>query len=207
MEFRSRKPLDGIGTIAGRAVAVLLLPLVALVTLVYLPFILLSSNEKPIWWQKRPGFRGSDLRIPKFSTMNPDANGKLRETWFGKIVRPLGLDEILQIYLIAKGDMQWFGPRPIERHLLTDEYIDLVLSRTKPGFFNTRSLITGVGNQAVFAGRVSIAEMGQFDLHDLEHWSGWHATKLFFRTALVVLRLRRYNSVPGLNASAQEAEL
>jgi lipopolysaccharide/colanic/teichoic acid biosynthesis glycosyltransferase len=208
MVSESRKRLDGAGIIIGRIVAVLLLPFVALLTLLYLPFILLSSNESPIWWQKRPGYRGGDLRIPKFSTMNADASGKLRETWFGKIVRPLGLDEILQIYLIAKGDMQWFGPRPIERHLLTGDYIESVLSLTKPGFFNSRSLLTGIGNRAVFAGQVSVAQMGEYDLYDLRQWSSWHAAKLVFRTALVVLRLRRYSTIPGLNVvSAQTLEL
>ncbi len=190
LAVRSRKSLTGFGSVMGRVVAVLVSPFVLLLTALYLPFILISSNETPIWKQKRVGYKGKDLWVPKFSTMNADRDGTLHETWFGRLIRPVGLDEILQIFLIAKGEMQWFGPRPFLRAHLNAEYIHTVLSHTKTGFLNSRSLGTGIGNRALQDGKVSIAEMIRYDVDDLEKWSPQYATKLFVMTALQVLRIR-----------------
>jgi lipopolysaccharide/colanic/teichoic acid biosynthesis glycosyltransferase len=185
-EFVSNKPVGSVGTACGRVVACLFAPFVLMLTALFLPLILLSSNEFPIWRQKRVGYRGLDIWIPKFSTMNVAASGELRETWFGRVVRPIGLDEILQIFLIAKGDMQWFGPRPFLRKDLDELYISSVLSRTKPGLFNSRSLATGAGNRALQEGVISIAEMIRYDLSDLENWSFSYASRLVFRTIVMM---------------------
>jgi len=187
-EIVSHKPLGSLGSSLGRAVACLLTPLVVLLAMLFLPFILASSNEFPIWRQKRVGYRGRDILVPKFSTMNVVASGELRETWFGRLIRPVGLDEILQILLIAKGDMQWFGPRPFLRKDLDELYIDSVLSRTKPGLFNSRSLATGAGNRALQEGVITIAEMIRYDLSDLQDWSFLYASRLVFRTMMMMVR-------------------
>lgn len=185
----SNKPLNSLGSVAGRIVALLLTPPVLLVSLLFLPLILLSSNESPIWRQRRVGYRGLDILVPKFSTMNVGASGELHETWFGRFVRPIGLDEILQVFLIAKGDMQWFGPRPFLRKDLSELYITSVLSHTKPGMFNSRSLATGIGNRALQEGGVSIAEMIRHDLSDLEQWSFSYASRILLGTMAMVARV------------------
>jgi lipopolysaccharide/colanic/teichoic acid biosynthesis glycosyltransferase len=185
----SRKSLTSPGSLVGKAVACLLVPFVLLVSVLFLPFILLSSNESPIWRQKRVGYRGGDIMVPKFSTMNVAPSGELHETWFGRLVRPIGLDEILQVFLIAKGDMQWFGPRPFLRKDLDDVYIHSVLSHTKPGLFNSRSLATGIGNRALQEGGISIAEMIRYDLSDLENWSFSFASRMLLRTLAMVARI------------------
>jgi lipopolysaccharide/colanic/teichoic acid biosynthesis glycosyltransferase len=187
-EFASKKPLGLLGTVLGRIVAWLLSPLVLLLALLFIPFILASSNEFPIWRQKRVGYHGLDIWVPKFSTMNVVASGELRETWFGRLIRPVGLDEILQILLIAKGDMQWFGPRPFLRADLDELYISSVLSHTRPGLFSSRSLATGMGNRALQEGGISIAEMIRYDLADLENWSFWYASRLLRGTMLMAAR-------------------
>ena len=172
-------------------VACLLVPLVVVIAVLFVPFILLSSNESPIWKQRRAGFRGQDLWVPKFSTMNVNSFGEVYETWFGRIIRPFGLDEILQILLIAKGDMQWFGPRPFLRNHLDEQYVKSVLPYTKPGFFNSRSVATGIGNRALEQGGITISEMIQYDRQDLENWSVRYATCLFLKTILMMLRIKR----------------
>lgn len=187
-EFTSNKPVDSLGSAFGRIAACFFVPLVLLLTVIFFPCILASSNEFPIWRQKRVGYRGLDIWVPKFSTMNVAASGELRETWFGRLVRPIGLDEILQILLIAKGDMQWFGPRPLLRADLEDLYINSVLSRTKPGLFSSRSLATGAGNRALQEGVISITEMIRYDLSDLENWSFSYASQLVFRTIAMMAR-------------------
>ena len=187
-EFTSNKSLGSFGSAFGRIVACFFVPPVLLLTALFLPFVLASSNEFPIWRQKRVGYRGLDIWVPKFSTMNVVAPGELRETWFGRLVRPIGLDEILQILLIAKGDMQWFGPRPFLRADLDDLYINSVLSCTKPGLFGSRSLATGAGNRALQEGVISITEMIRYDLSDLENWSFSYASRLVFRTIAMMAR-------------------
>jgi lipopolysaccharide/colanic/teichoic acid biosynthesis glycosyltransferase len=187
-EFTSNKSLGSFGSALGRIVACFFVPLVLFLTALFLPFILASSNEFPIWRQKRVGYRGLDIWVPKFSTMNVVASGELRETWFGRLVRPIGLDEILQILLIAKGDMQWFGPRPFLRADLDDLYINSVLSHTKPGLFGSRSLATGAGNRALQEGVISITEMIRYDRSDLENWSFSYASRLVFRTIAMMAR-------------------
>jgi lipopolysaccharide/colanic/teichoic acid biosynthesis glycosyltransferase len=184
--FASSKPLGLLGNALGRAVAWLLAPFVLMLSALFLPFIVVSSNEFPIWRQKRVGYRGLDIKVPKFSTMNVATSGELRETWFGRLIRPIGLDEILQILLIAKGDMQWFGPRPFLRADLDELYISSVLSHTKPGLFSSRSLATGIGNRALQEGEISLAEVIRYDRADLENWSFWYASRLLFRTMLMV---------------------
>ena len=185
-EFTSNKPLGLMGSVLGRIIAGLLLPLVGLLTLAFLPFILVSSNEFPLWRQKRVGYRGRDIWVPKFSTMNVVASGELVETWFGRLIRPVGLDEILQILLIAKGDMQWFGPRPLLRKDIDDGYIASVLSYTKPGLFSSRSVATGIGNRALQEGVISLPEMIRYDVADLENWSFGYASRLLGRTVLMM---------------------
>jgi lipopolysaccharide/colanic/teichoic acid biosynthesis glycosyltransferase len=187
-EFASNKPLGLLGSAIGRIVAWLLVPIVLLLTVLFLPLILASSNEFPIWRQKRVGYRGLDISVPKFSTMNVVASEELRETWFGRLIRPVGLDDILQILLIAKGDMQWFGPRPFLRKDLDEFYINSVLSHTKPGLFSSRSLATGIGNRALQEGEITIAEMIRYDLADLENWSFSYASRLLLKTMLMVAR-------------------
>ena len=186
--FTSRKPLFSVGSVLGRIVAVLLTPFVLFLTVLFLPLVLLSSNEFPIWRQKRVGYRGLDIRIPKFSTMNVTASGELHETWFGRLVRPIGLDEILQIFLIVKGDMQWFGPRPFLRKDLNERYVESVLSYTKPGLFNSRSLATGIGNRALQEGGIDITGMIRYDRDDLRNWSFLYACGLLLQTMVTVTR-------------------
>jgi lipopolysaccharide/colanic/teichoic acid biosynthesis glycosyltransferase len=183
-----RKNVNDSWTLAGRIIAFILMPVVFLLSLLYLPFILISSKEAPIWHQKRVGFKGRDIYVPKFSTMNIDSSGVYRETWFGYLARPLGLDEILQVWSIVKGEMQWFGPRPFIRTHLNTHYIQAILHYTKPGFFNSRSLATGIGNSALEKGNLSIDDLMKYDLKDLQNWSAGYALKLFFSTLLMISR-------------------
>ncbi|MBR6624012.1 MAG: sugar transferase [Ruminococcus sp.] len=72
-----------------------------------------------IFKQTRVGKNGKTFTIVKFRNMNEkkDSDGKLlppsqRVTKFGKIVRKLSLDELLNFWSVLKGDMSIIGPRP-----------------------------------------------------------------------------------------------
>lgn len=74
----------------------------------------------PIFFkQTRVGKDGKTFTMIKFRNMNEkkDKDGKLlppsqRVTKFGKIVRKLSLDELLNLWSVLKGDMSIIGPRP-----------------------------------------------------------------------------------------------
>lgn len=74
----------------------------------------------PIFYkQTRVGKDGKHFTLIKFRNMNnkTDADGKLlppsqRVTKFGKFMRKLSLDELLNFWSVLKGDMSIIGPRP-----------------------------------------------------------------------------------------------
>lgn len=74
----------------------------------------------PIFYkQTRVGKDGKQFTLVKFRNMNnaTDVDGKLlppsqRVTKFGKIMRKLSLDELLNFWSVLKGDMSIIGPRP-----------------------------------------------------------------------------------------------
>lgn len=75
---------------------------------------------RPIFFkQTRVGKDGKQFTMIKFRNMNnkTDADGKLlppsqRVTKFGKFMRKLSLDELLNFWSVLKGDMSIIGPRP-----------------------------------------------------------------------------------------------
>ena len=75
---------------------------------------------RPIFYQQtRVGKDGRHFTMVKFRNMNnkTDADGKLlppsqRVTKFGRIMRKLSLDELLNFWSVLKGDMSIIGPRP-----------------------------------------------------------------------------------------------
>ena len=75
---------------------------------------------RPIFYkQTRVGKDGKHFTLVKFRNMNnkTDADGKLlppsqRVTKFGKFMRKLSLDELLNFWSVLKGDMSIIGPRP-----------------------------------------------------------------------------------------------
>ena len=76
---------------------------------------------RPIFFkQTRVGLNGKPFVMIKFRNMNEnkDKNGKLlppsqRVTKFGKFMRKYSLDELLNFWMVIKGDMSIIGPRPL----------------------------------------------------------------------------------------------
>lgn len=73
-----------------------------------------------LFHQERPGKDGKIFRLYKFRSMTDarDENGELlpddeRLTRFGRLLRSTSLDELPELWNIAKGDMAIVGPRPL----------------------------------------------------------------------------------------------
>lgn len=108
-----KRPLDCLLSSA----ALIVLSPVILVTAI----LVRTKLGSPILFsQERPGLNEKPFIIYKFRTMTDkrDEKGELlpdadRLTKFGKILRSTSLDELPELFNIAKGDMAIVGPRPL----------------------------------------------------------------------------------------------
>jgi len=83
---------------------IILLPFIIIISII----LLIIGIKNPIYIQDRTGKNNIVFKIYKFRTINKNKEIPL----FCKILRNTGLDEILQIFNILKGDMSFVGPRP-----------------------------------------------------------------------------------------------
>jgi len=146
--------------------------------------------------QVRPGLDGRPFTICKFRTMtdNRDAEGNLlpdekRLTRFGQLLRATSMDELPELFNVAKGDMSLVGPRP-----LLMEYIP---------FYNTfqfrrHESLPGVTGWAQVMGRNELGwdEKFRLDVWYVDHQSFSLDLKILSLTFWKVLKREGINQ-PG----------
>lgn len=169
--------------------------ILALVLLVlFSPVILITAlllkitQGSVIFTQKRPGLDEKIFKIYKFKTMSDERDEKgellsdeLRLKAFGKIVRSLSLDELLQLFNVLKGDMSFVGPRP-----LLVEYLSLYNGEQKL----RHKVRPGITGWAQVNGRNAISWQKKFelDVYYVKNISFLLDLKIMFLTALKVLK-------------------
>ncbi|EOI8654085.1 undecaprenyl phosphate N,N'-diacetylbacillosamine 1-phosphate transferase [Campylobacter jejuni] len=169
--------------------------ILALVLLVlFSPVILITAlllkitQGSVIFTQNRPGLDEKIFKIYKFKTMSDERDEKgellsdeLRLKAFGKIVRSLSLDELLQLFNILKGDMSFVGPRP-----LLVEYLPLYNEEQKL----RHKVRPGITGWAQVNGRNAISWQKKFelDVYYVKNISFLLDLKIMFLTALKVLK-------------------
>lgn len=169
--------------------------ILALVLLVlFSPLILLTAlmlkitQKSVIFTQIRPGKDEKPFVIYKFKTMSDERDEKgellsdeLRLKSFGKLVRSLSLDELLQLFNVLKGDMSFVGPRP-----LLMEYLSLYNARQKL----RHKVRPGITGWAQVNGRNNISWEKKFelDVYYVEHISFLLDLKILCLTAFKVLK-------------------
>lgn len=166
------------------------------------------KNEEPtgqvIFKQERLGQNGTTFMCYKFRTMHEDGEDILkyyleknpeevtyyqtyhkyqndpRITKIGSFLRKTSLDELPQIFNIAKGDMSFVGPRPymLNEKIKIGKRIEMLLY-VKPG-------ITGLWqvsgrNEVDFLSRVEL------DLWYIRNWNIWLDIVILLKTIKVVL--------------------
>ncbi|EOB4242711.1 undecaprenyl phosphate N,N'-diacetylbacillosamine 1-phosphate transferase [Campylobacter jejuni] len=169
--------------------------ILALVLLVlFSPVILLTAlllkitQGSVFFTQNRPGLDEKIFKIYKFKTMSDERDEKgellsdeLRLKAFGKIVRSLSLDELLQLFNVLKGDMSFVGPRP-----LLVEYLPLYNEEQKL----RHKVRPGITGWAQVNGRNAISWQKKFelDVYYVKNISFLLDLKIMFLTALKVLK-------------------
>ena len=167
------------------ALSILAIPLAITALLVRL-----TSKGPVIYWSDRVGRENAIFKMPKFRSMqvgtpaiathlleNPDAY----LTPIGSFLRKSSLDELPQLWSIAKGDMSFVGPRPA----LFNQY-DLIEMRTVGG---VDKLLPGITGWAQINGRdeLPIPRKVALDVEYLRKMSLWLDIKIIMRTAFKVL--------------------
>jgi O-antigen biosynthesis protein WbqP len=157
--------------------------------------IRLGSQGPALYWSDRIGKNNVVFKMPKFRTMRLGAPAIATHlfqdpgrwvTPIGRLLRKFSLDELTQLYSIAKGDMSFIGPRPA---LFNQD--DLVALRTRKG---VHCLMPGVTGWAQINGRdeLPIPLKVQFDEYYLRHRSFGFDLRIL---GLTIIRVARRSGV------------
>ncbi|MHB9112509.1 MAG: undecaprenyl-phosphate glucose phosphotransferase [Thermoleophilia bacterium] len=165
-------------------VLIILAPLFLLVSLA----IKLDSPGPVLYRQTRLGKNDKPFSILKFRSMRKDAEkgkagwsttGDVRRTRVGKLIRPLGIDELPQLINVIKGEMSLVGPRP-ERPEHVEHFAQEIQAygsrhRVRPG-------LTGWAQINGLRGDTDISERVEHDIYYIENWNPWLDIKILLKT-------------------------
>ncbi|MFA5801372.1 MAG: undecaprenyl-phosphate glucose phosphotransferase [Thermoleophilia bacterium] len=168
---------------------ILLAPMLLLAALA----IKIDSRGNVLYRQTRLGKNDRPFEILKFRSMKRDAEngeagwstpGDVRRTRMGRIIRPLGIDELPQLINVIKGEMSLVGPRPErpEHVVKFEEEIPTYCSRhrVRPG-------LTGWAQINGLRGDTDIAERVEHDVYYIENWSPWLDIKIMLKTVFAFI--------------------
>lgn len=155
--------------------------------------IIKCSSKGPIFYvQKRLGYRGKIISVPKFRSMRADAE-KDGARWsngdkddriypFGRFLRKTRLDEIPQLWCCVIGTMSLIGPRP-EREMFAVEFEKYI-----PGFSQRLLVKPGITGWAQVNGGYDLKpeEKIVYDIEYIKKRSLWMDIKILFKTVGVI---------------------
>lgn len=107
-----------------------------------------------------------------------------RKTRVGRLIEPLSIDELPQLFNVLKGDMSLVGPRPHQPREV-DKY-EIWQKRTL-------SIKPGVTGLAQISGRsdLNFSDEARLDIFYIENWSLWMDIEILFKTFFVLLKKRK----------------
>lgn len=182
-----RRLLDIAGSLGG---ALLLSPLIAAIGV----SVSVSMGRPILFHQIRSGRGGVPFRMVKFRTMAEMRDGAgrplpdvVRMTRLGRMLRRTRLDELPELWNVARGDMSLVGPRPLLAETIEEMgSAGLARGAVRPG-------LTGwaqVNGNALLSDRDKIA----LDLWYVRHASFALDLAIFLKTVGVVLFGERINA-------------
>lgn len=184
-------------SIVDRIVGVLGLCLCLPIIIIAALAVMIDSSGHPLFKQRRIGYRGASFTIYKLRTMRISQEPEtiessmtqkrdVRITKFGAFLRKTRIDELPQLWNMARGELSLIGPRP-EAATLSEWYgerMDFYSYRhvVKPG-------ITGWAqvNQGHVSDERSVARKLEYDFYYIKNFSLWLDMIVIMRTAYVVL--------------------
>lgn len=158
-----------------------------------------TSPGPGFYLQERVGLDGKTFYVVKLRSMRVDAEQSGKAVWcakndprvtrIGKILRKMHLDELPQLWNVAKGEMSLIGPRP-ERPVICESLAEQI-----PGYHRRVTVKPGVTGlaQINLPPDESIQDVRRkqiLDLHYIEETNLWLETRIFCATALRVVGLQ-----------------
>jgi putative colanic acid biosynthesis UDP-glucose lipid carrier transferase len=147
-------------------------------------WIALEAGGNPFFIQERNGFNNIPFRCLKFKTMVRDKTSEKRIiTKSGRWMRPLGIDELPQLFNVLKGEMSLIGPRPhtFADNRRFDQIVHCYQERNK-----VRPGITGLaqskGHKGIITKAADIRIRVQYDLQYINTASLWLDLKIIMAT-------------------------
>jgi Undecaprenyl-phosphate glucose phosphotransferase len=175
-------PLRGFNSILKRMIDFAISGSVLLVA--GIPFALIAllikrTSKGPVFYtQERMGLDGKAFQVLKFRSMYEGAEDETGPVWardndprctpVGRWLRRFDLDELPQLWNVARGDMSIVGPRP-ERPYFVEQFkhrIPQYMLRHK-----VKAGITGWAQVNGWRGNTSLEKRIEYDLYYIENWS------------------------------------
>ncbi len=150
--------------------------------------VLITSGRPVLYRGQRVARGGRAFTMLKFRTLAPDAESRLgpflgeelvrrtqaEYTGIGRWLRASQLDEIPQLWNVARGDMSFVGPRPIRARFFAELVHEL------PAYWQRLVVRPGLTGFAQMR-RGYEASMSEKLAHDLE-WIADRSVRLYLRT-------------------------
>ena len=160
-----------------------------------------ESKGPAIFSQESIGRGGKAFTLYKFRSMKVTSesdgkpalcqHGDARLTRVGKFIREHHLDELPQLWNVAKGDMSFVGPRP-ERQYYIDKIMEVNpeyerLYELRPGLFSYATLHNGYTDTLE-----KMLKRLEYDLEYLENRTMAMDTKIIFQTVWSILSGKKF---------------
>ena len=160
-----------------------------------------ESKGPAIFRQERIGRGGKAFTLYKFRSIKVTSesdgkpalcqHGDARLTRVGKFIREHHLDELPQLWNVAKGDMSFVGPRP-ERQYYIDKIMEVNpeyerLYELRPGLFSYATLHNGYTDTLE-----KMLKRLEYDLEYLENRTMAMDTKIIFQTVWSILSGKKF---------------
>lgn len=156
----------------------------------------MTSRGPGIFQQERVGRGGKIYTMYKLRSMRVDAEAGTgavwsqrqdpRVTWLGKILRATHLDELPQLFNVAKGEMSLVGPRPERAEFVC------VLAEKIPGYMKRLTVLPGITGLAQInlppdTDLLSVRRKQHLDMDYIQTANWWLDMRIILCTSLRLL--------------------
>ncbi|MGA2928039.1 MAG: exopolysaccharide biosynthesis polyprenyl glycosylphosphotransferase, partial [Solirubrobacteraceae bacterium] len=202
--LRSTNPLGatfalkhGLDRVLAVVLIVVLAPLLAVIALL----VRRLSPGPVLFRQRRIGRDNHPFDVLKFRTMTHEqpppgfvpsegsapggVEGVDRRTGFGRWLRRTSLDELPQLFNVARGQMSLVGPRPERPQYAQTFSVDVARFAER---HRVRGGITGLSQVHGLRGQCAIADRVELDNYYIENWSPWLDLKILLMTIVAVMK-------------------